>query len=313
MDYRTHPRAARPPRYRRAGLWQTALRRLHARGWTDPSIAEALNDLDDAAIATLERVGWTVKLMGPLLRDMAGVSPGEAEWTDRHVRYYRRQWGLPQVWFEAAGTDSPDLFSSLDAPKLKVSRKRLAQRGANHPLPPWEHAWKARHQGYACRGWSHLTARGDEIQASITEDDATIATTLGPGWTAAIVAAWRERPWEGLRQTEVDILCALWDGGSMTRVELAEATGRTPGKKWQTNGQTWTTLLIEKGMVVQTGWKVYEGATRRLYALAPGMICYPNEPPQRRSKAERERRKAEAGSRFRLASVSLTDGDEYPC
>jgi hypothetical protein len=312
MDYRDHPRVSRPVRHRRAGLWQTALRRLHALGWTDPSIAEALNDLDDAAIVALERAGWTVKNMDPLLSDLSGVRPGEAEWTRYTVLYYRRQWGLAQVWFEAKGADTPDLFASLDAPKLKVSRKRFAQRGANHPLPPWEHAWKARHQGYACRGWSHLTARGDEIQASITEDDTTIATTLGPGWTAALVAAWRLNPWEGLRQTEVDILCALWDGGAMTRAEIATATGRKVGRKWETDGIAWTSLLLAKGFIAATGWKPVNGKPSRLFTLAPGMVCYPNEPPQRRSKAERERRKAEAGARF-LAGVSLTDDGDSPC
>lgn len=126
-------RADRPPSYHRRGERDTyllALRRLHARGWSDREIAETLSDLSEADILLIEKHKlWNRD-------DVEGAQRPDPtarrwEWTRRQVRYYRRQLGL----IGRRGKRQQHECGSLGGQRWADVRARAANLGWGHLLP----------------------------------------------------------------------------------------------------------------------------------------------------------------------------------
>lgn len=81
---------SRPRRYVRAGPWMTALRILARHGWSDGQIALCLSQLDGPALLRISRMARPTPEDVDALRREGGGRP----WTERQVRYHRRQDGL---------------------------------------------------------------------------------------------------------------------------------------------------------------------------------------------------------------------------
>lgn len=130
----------RPRHYRKPGPWMTALRELHARGWSDAEIADALGDLSPSAIQRLGCTGWRRPAVERVLVPGAGGQP----FTRRQVRHYRQALGLkgnPPRRYAADG-DRGELIRAR-------SRERQKEAGFFHLLPPFlrrEQRWGAGHE-----------------------------------------------------------------------------------------------------------------------------------------------------------------------
>lgn len=132
----------RRPRYHRArdrGPWLLALRRLHAREWSDREIAETISDLSASAIARLERLGlWNWRAVE------AAQAPGSGglAWTPRQVRYHRRQLDLDGY---RGHCEEPNLLAARRASDREYQRRA----GWGHLLPAYDERhrrWLAGHE-----------------------------------------------------------------------------------------------------------------------------------------------------------------------
>ena len=218
--------------------WRSLLAQLHRLNCSDGRIAWALARITPEHVEILNREGWSFKRLETLLIDAPIVRQG---WTTGRAWRQRRQAGLR-------------------------AKKQRVDGGSLHTVRRNTWGVLAAH-----RGWGHYVGRSAEIRRHLdrqrTPED--IARRLGPGWTAALVEAWKLFEWDDLRPTETQILCVLLERGPLTRGQLQLAVAPHSGKSWSTNGGrvTWPTLLLKKGLIRVSG----QQGRAPLYTLAEGV------------------------------------------